>query len=132
MAPDDELLEDEERQDAGEQRAENARGWQRLQGLRKQREQGDAEERAHGIAHEPRDHLLADPISEKQQRRCQAQTAEASAQRQTDSGEGWHAAHHRAKEGVGSLFRESLRRKDSRPLSLPVTAWRHTRGAHGP
>ena len=50
-----ELLEDEERQDAGQQRAEDRRRAQRVSASRQQREQRDAEQRADGVADQPRD-----------------------------------------------------------------------------
>ena len=60
-----ELLEDEEQQDAGEQRAEHACGGS-VERLRQEREQRDAEQRADGVADQPRDEPGASGIVEEE------------------------------------------------------------------
>ena len=79
-------LEHEEGQDAGEQRAEHVGGRQRLQRLGQQREKRDAEQRADGVADEPRNEAGADFVGEEQQRRGDEQTAEAAEKAQPQGG----------------------------------------------
>ena len=69
VAPEHQLLEHEEEQDAGEQRLEDPRRRQQAERLGQQREQRDAEQRADGVAHQPRHQARADRVGEEQQRR---------------------------------------------------------------
>ena len=67
VAPQHQLLEQKKQHDAGEQRAENRPGREIVECFRKQNEQRHAEQRADGVADEPRDELNAKAIVEKEE-----------------------------------------------------------------
>ena len=67
-------------------------GRQRLERLRQQREQRDAEQRADGVADEPRHEARPDALREEQQRAGDEQPAAAAEEAETERGrEQWHA-----------------------------------------
>ena len=83
MAKQHQLLENEERQDAGQQRAEHGGRRQRLERFGQQREQRDAEQRADGVADQPRHEARADALGEQEQRAGHEQAAAAAEQAQS-------------------------------------------------
>ena len=78
VAQQHELLEHEKRQDAGQQRAEHGRRPQRVERFGQQRQQRDAEQRADGVADQPRHDAGADALREEQQRAGDQETAAAA------------------------------------------------------
>ena len=72
------FLEQKERENADEQRAERMRRRNVVERFGQQREQRDAEQRADGVADQPRNELDAEVIAEKQEGRRRQQAAEAA------------------------------------------------------
>ena len=93
VPPQRELLEDEERQDADEERREDPARAQSGQRLRQQLNQRDAEQRADRVAHQPRYQPAAHPDGKNEEARRDRQSAEAAEQAETErDGEQGHRA----------------------------------------
>ena len=86
VPPDDELLENEEGENAGEERREHRRRGNRGERLRNQIEQRDAEQRAHRIRHQPRDDAFPRVLIEKKKQGCGQEAAEAAGHGQPEHG----------------------------------------------
>ena len=86
MSQQHQLFEHEEHEDAEQQRAERLRRRQRLERLGQEREERHAEQRADGVADQPRQELGADVSVEQQQRGGNEQTAQAAEEAQPERG----------------------------------------------
>ena len=84
MPPQQESLEDEEREDAGEQRAERGRRRQFLERLRQQREQRSAEQCADRVTDGGWNEFDAEPVAEEEKARSREQTTQAADDAQPD------------------------------------------------
>jgi hypothetical protein len=78
VPPEHELFQDEEREDAGEQRAERGRWRQLFECLRHQAEQRRAEQRAHRVGNEPGDDAFADGAARGEEKPGRQQAADAA------------------------------------------------------
>ena len=78
VAPQHQLLENEERQDADQQRAQCALGRQGLEGLRHQMQQREAEQRPDGVADQPGDEPLTCLVAEQVDARCHQHAEQAA------------------------------------------------------
>ena len=81
-----ELLEDEEYENAGEQRAQDPRRPHQGEGFGQQREQRDAEQRADGIADQPGHDPLPHRVGEEHERRRDEQAAAAADEAEAERG----------------------------------------------
>jgi len=86
MTKQDQLLEDEEGQDAGQQRAEDGRRSKRIERFRQQREERDAEECADRVADQPRHEARPHLLCEQEQRTGHQQAAAAAKKAETQCG----------------------------------------------
>ena len=87
VAPEHELLEDEEEQDAGEQRREYIGRRQVLERFRQQRQHRHAEQRAHGVADQPRNQPGPRGIVDEENAGGHDQAAQAANQAQPEGDE---------------------------------------------
>ena len=122
MTPQDELLEHEERENAAEQRHAARRARAAGERLRQQPEQRNAEQRADGIADEPRNDRRARAIGKQQERRGGEQAPEAAEEAQCDGDD--EPGHEGIRIFSGSAFRAEC-------AMSPVTESPRTRAARG-
>ena len=78
VPPEDAFLEDEERHDAGEERAKHRRWRQGGEGLRRQRQQRGAEQGADSIGDEPGHDAIAQRLADEDQDRRGQEAADAA------------------------------------------------------
>jgi hypothetical protein len=90
VPPQHELLEDEEREDAREQRAEGRRRREGLERFRQQAQERGAEQRPYRIADERREEPRPETIADQQERRGRQQSAQAADDAQPERGEHLH------------------------------------------
>ena len=129
VPPQRELLEDEERQDADEERREDPARAQSGQRLRQQLNQRDAEQRADRVAHQPRYQPAAHPDGKNEEARRDRQSAEAAEQAEAErDGEQGHAPFYfssrrnrgaRARGSCGSALRHGSRASARLSFRLP-------------